>query len=644
VTTVTVDLQPDHLERLIGRPLVGMVELLANAFDADANKVEVTLDHTELGAIDRITVTDDGHGMTYDEAIEAFGSLGGSQKRAQVQSRIYGRTLHGSQGKGRWAAYSLGDIVTWRSVTEGEGGHQLVEVRGSRGSLRNFIVSEPVATSQPTGTTVTIESVRQEAAEVESERFRERLGASFALYFEKYHVQLIVDGDQISSTAYIFEKAEYELDDGASLVVIEWNRQFDRALYLCDPDGMALEELHPGIHAPNFNFTAYVRWQRFRELHVQGLLAFAEQGIPEAAPVIEQAKETLRDHFQRRAEDERRTVIQQWKDDEVYPYAGAPLDEVEEVQRDLFDVVASAAASAVEDGDRQSKRLSLRLLREAVESNPSSLRRVLSEVLNLPAERLAELEELLERTTLTAIITATKRITDRLAFLAGLKELVFHAQSKKELLERRQLHRIVAEESWVFGERYALTANDESLTAVLKAHRKLLHDEHVIDDEPVRREDGSVGIIDLMLSRTVPQQENRLQHLIVELKRPSIKVGPDEITQIKSYAFAVAKDERFAGVDVSWEFWVVSNELTEYAKLEANQDGREPGVVHQSGNVCVWVKPWAELIQAAEYRLKFVQRALNYQPSTQQALTYLRQAHARYLPDALAAEPPPADQ
>jgi hypothetical protein len=130
------------------------------------------------------------------------------------------------------------------------------------------------------------------------------------------------------------------------------------------------------------------------------------------------------------APSSRQRWIEEWKSEHVYPYEEEAASEVERVERDLFDVVAVTAARAVNStSDRVGRRFSLRLLRQAVEQSPSELRRVLSEVLELPADKLAELDALLERTSLTSIIALAKVVADRLDFLAGLRELVFDPQT-----------------------------------------------------------------------------------------------------------------------------------------------------------------------------------------------------------------------
>jgi hypothetical protein len=109
----------------------------------------------------------------------------------------------------------------------------------------------------------------------------------------------------------------------------------------------------------------------------------------------------------------------------------------EQVERELFDVVAVTASTAVNTGDRVARKLSLRLIKEAMERSPASLHVVLREVLDLPPERLHELEQLLRRTTLSAIISAARVVANRLDFLRGLEVLLFEPENKKVLRSGR---------------------------------------------------------------------------------------------------------------------------------------------------------------------------------------------------------------
>jgi hypothetical protein len=138
-----------------------------------------------------------------------------------------------------------------------------------------------------------------------------------------------------------------------------------------------------------------------------------------------------------------------------------------------------------------------------------------------------------------------------------------------------------------------------------------------------------------MLQKAVQPRTGQYDYLIVELKRPSQKINDDVLTQIKKYAIAVASDERFAGVPATWTFVAISNEMDSYAKREANQRGRPKGQVFDDSelNITVWVKEWAEVINDARSRLRFVNEQLTYEADRDSAKAYLQRAHAKFVPE-----------
>ena len=85
-----------------------------------------------------------------------------------------------------------------------------------------------------------------------------------------------------------------------------------------------------------------------------------------------------------------------------------------------------------------------------------------------------------------------------------------------------QLHKILEQNTWVFGEEYHLWASDKDLTNVLRTHKDKL-DPDIVIDELVSVVGKNPGIVDLMLSRS--QRRHRaddIEHLVVELKAPKL--------------------------------------------------------------------------------------------------------------------------
>jgi signal transduction histidine kinase len=97
-------------EELNPSPDQGILELVKNAYDADAKRctVELKAVHLKGGSI---RVWDDGHGMTADEIRNGWLIVGDSPKSRSAKSPL-GRPLVGSKGLGRLGALRLGHSAT----------------------------------------------------------------------------------------------------------------------------------------------------------------------------------------------------------------------------------------------------------------------------------------------------------------------------------------------------------------------------------------------------------------------------------------------------------------------------------------------------------------------------------------------------
>lgn len=323
----------------------------------------------------------------------------------------------------------------------------------------------------------------------------------------------------------------------------------------------------------------------------------------------------------------------------VYPYEGEPDTTVARAERRVFDIVAVTATKLIpnfQDSELKLKRFQLRMLRQAIEHGPRELREILTQVLDLPFRRQEELARLLERTSLSSIISASKLVADRLRFIKGLDQMLFRPDLKSDFNERSQLHRLLAEgNTWLFGEEFTLTVDGQGLTELLRQHLKELG-HHAVVDERVRRLDGSVGIIDLMLTRRVPgPREMEREHVVIELKAPTVALGSKEITQIKSYAFAVAADPRFRDITTRWSFWLVGGDTDAYTNQELRRYSRTspglPWMDDERPSMRIWVKTWGQLLAESRARLTFFQKELNYSLDRDESLEFLRETYAKFL-------------
>ena len=154
-------------ERLVGAPYIALAELIKNSYDADASRVDIKFGDG------RIEVSDDGHGMDFEEFRDRWMRVGSPHKEREEYSRGLRRPLTGSKGVGRLAVQFLGNRIQMRTTSASEPLEQLtvsVDWRKAvqAGELTNAValyeVGSPTthhAGESASGTTICIEGLNQ---------------------------------------------------------------------------------------------------------------------------------------------------------------------------------------------------------------------------------------------------------------------------------------------------------------------------------------------------------------------------------------------------------------------------------------------------------------------------------------------------
>ncbi len=113
-------------DQLISGPEAAVIELVKNAYDADARRVIVKFYPPLTRGHGRITVKDDGHGMTLGDIQDKWMEPATSSKLNSRRSPELNRVMMGSKGIGRFAAAKLGGRLGLNSITVREGKPQEV--------------------------------------------------------------------------------------------------------------------------------------------------------------------------------------------------------------------------------------------------------------------------------------------------------------------------------------------------------------------------------------------------------------------------------------------------------------------------------------------------------------------------------------
>jgi hypothetical protein len=503
-----------------------------------------------------------------------------------------------------------------------------------------FVVDGPLEIDGlKVGTSVEISNPREFSHRLLAETAPISLVIQLALYLIKFRdISISYDGLSLDPASIIERQVDLEVvideDDCAGygrpqLRIIEWDKEakaIKPSLILCTEDGAALEELSNDMDTRlGIPYTGYLSWPGFAKYAHE--LMLANLGHEVLGPIVQSARDAISQYIDSRLGERRSEQIVKWKTEGIYPYREEPSGESEIQERKVFDLLATSAASSLAK-EKKAARFSLRLLREAIAQPPEALHRVLQEVLGLTPEQVSELAQLLERTTLASMIHATRLVVDRLDFVDDLESLLFDVDKRPKLMERAQLHRILENgRGWVFGEEYSLAVSDRGLTAVLEAHLSLLGSDVGVDT-PVTDPNNQQRRLDLMYSKAL-RQSNQRQHLVVELKRPSINLSMGELAQISNYADAVMADSRFDSPDVRWVFWLIGDAMDDAVERVINSSDRPSGMYLRGTNYEVWVKTWAEAIEENRQRLHFYREHLEYRAQDNEALDEML---TKYLP------------
>lgn len=625
-------------------PVDILAELMWNALDAEAMNVDTTVAIGALGAPEEIVVRDDGHGMPHDQVPDLFLTHGESWKRTSGFSPTINRPMHGQLGRGRFLVYGIAERVEWRSVSaDGEALSETV-IHGNRAAPNEFTFDGPWPSPGPVGTTVRMEA-RQipRVAGIGDGDIRlpltARLAASLLALPE---VKVTYRGQPLSPQAHVIHDVDLDLDLDPALLhgkarprlrVVEWSADMrSKTLYLCDERGGVVTEHKLGRLPPApIHWTAYLQWEGFRDPDLMGL---ADLHVPDLrhGELLAVTQRAMADHLNRRLAEQKGSILVQWKAEGVYPYQGDPRSAVEEVEREIFDIVAVVASRAI-GRDSKQKKLSLRLLQEATRAEPARTNDILNAVLDLKDGEREVLLELLERTKLASVVRAARTIADRSEFLRRLRGSLYANEARTVFREVDQLHPMLVNEPWIFGDEWSVALPETGLTRVV---RTLItqRDDVEFASHAVPLPSDKRGRTDMVFSRHLPESD-RTRHLIVELKRP-MRLTMTEFDQINNDAAAITGHPEVLGTPDDWDFWLVGTQIDNAVRNQYSDPAR-PGLTTNNPRYRIWVMTWEQLLDQADRRVQAFRSSLELVSTDQNSRAYLQRKHAEFIPPPAAA-------
>jgi len=103
-------------EKLVTNRAVALAELVKNSYDADATKVEVTMEDIKTPG-GKIIVEDNGTGMSYEDFANKWMRIATTDKEENPITEKYKRQKSGKKGIGRFACRRLSNKLILETIS-----------------------------------------------------------------------------------------------------------------------------------------------------------------------------------------------------------------------------------------------------------------------------------------------------------------------------------------------------------------------------------------------------------------------------------------------------------------------------------------------------------------------------------------------
>ncbi len=178
-------------------------EIVANAWDADAEHVDIRFDRPA----GRFVIQDDGTGMTPDEVNERFLMVGHRRRDVQPGLTDKGRRPMGRKGIGKLSLFSISNTVTIETTRNGQKSAFRMELSAIREKIRQgdgqgIYMPEEIATTGIDfvhGTRITLTNMQRKQTIATSNGLRRRIARRFAIIDDSSQFIVKIDSQQVTT-------------------------------------------------------------------------------------------------------------------------------------------------------------------------------------------------------------------------------------------------------------------------------------------------------------------------------------------------------------------------------------------------------------------------------------------------------------
>lgn len=622
-------------------------ELINNSIQANSKNIEIIIDYINKinvkAPFEKIEIVDDGYGVPYNE----FDS-----KILQIGTTVKNK----GQGIGRFGAFQIGELMHIETVgydnikqqfSKTEFSIDTIDLNNAQIEETEFKVDYEYFGKQRKSTyyKVTIEKFFHNNQENNVKR--KQLSDKFLksnisqAIFENYPLEVFnnsvkfkINGTELKRNDFIIgtpskKTIEYK-DKKGNLQIINFyfyniNSVLNKVKVFYQIDNAGLKSVaHEFTYSSDWYTPDLGTWfiyvdspllnsDLFRNLDIENL------GEEEVNNLKTAVKEAINDFF--KAKNKRfEKFLSRLEKDKYYPY-NANYYPASKSQETLFKKVAYL----IEDEhkliqkDDKIRNFLYPLLDKAICNG--NIEYIFRKVLKLSEENLEKFHSLLQKTDLEDVVRFASVVAKKTEFLNFLNEIIY-GEISSHLKERSQLHKIIENELWLFGENYNGTPklwSDKQMGKILNELRRDYFDYEPTEEDKnliELEDDGLNDITDLFFLNEKITDSDEREILIVELKSPKCAISEKEINQINRYAFTIEENFSLPNEKVKYKLILISSKLTKFAKSQvksrrlSNPDIPFLYDKKTEKNIEVYVMEWSELIEQNNRKLGYLSNKL----------------------------------
>jgi len=587
--------------QMYGGPVQAVAEFVANAWDADSKKVEVSVteDPKEEGA--EIKVRDYGEGMDFDELISRYLTVGYERRKERGETTASGRLVMGRKGIGKLAGFGIAEDIVLRAVKD----RWVVQFKlnytdlKSRAEIGGFEFNPEIdeASDEENGVTVILANLKLER-KINIQGFRRSISRRFALNTEL--MEIVVNGENITKEDLNFE---YRTPSEGSGWTDEDVEGFGSVSYwfgfingtIKDPELRGVSVFARDRIAQTtpffFNLAGGINGQvgleyltgqvKANELDAAvDHIATPRQMVNwqfGTAPTLEKwgqnkIKELCGEWKKRREKKN----LEKFKHDysEFYPRINALA------RQEKRDVMAALERIAgLENVEEEDFMIIANSLINGVERE--SVRKVIMSINAASEDALPELYEAIKEWDIISAVAIAEVVSGRIEIIRQFKKHIYERLPEKAPGEQPDMQKFIAEYPWLLGQQYAdLNPADFHRE---KGVDKWIEDElKEVNKEYAKADEREGRRFDLLCIK------NEWQVLILELMRPGLSLDYDHVMRLNRYVTRIQTAIKEMGTIPEFQNKTVYGLLIADAIVKDTSLGATVQALRQNLDVITW--------------------------------------------------------